>query len=68
MAGCPQIGDTRLALDQAHQLVDFSFSSGMSFQSLFGFKCESKEHDVFHKGFDIVGELLSQVLEAGVCY
>ena len=39
----------------------------MSFQSLFGFKCESKEPNVFHESFNIVGELLSQVLETGVC-
>jgi hypothetical protein len=67
VAGCPQIGGDRLALDQAHQLVGFGFSSGMSFQSLFGFQCYSKEPNVFHKDFDVVGELLSQVLEASVC-
>ena len=37
VTSCPKIGIDRLALDQAHQQVCLSFSSGMSFQSLFGF-------------------------------
>jgi len=59
VAGCPKIGIDRFTLDQAHQHVSLCFSIGMSFKTLLGFQCESEEANVFHKSFNIIGELLS---------